>query len=80
MSASIAYIEPHQVVKELWGLAPDYFSPSVCGQHYCRSARHYFKLALADDRMHVKHIFYALRAILALNWIEKTDSPVPMNF
>ena len=29
--------------------------------------------------MHVKKIFYALRMLLAVNWIEKTNTVVPMN-
>lgn len=79
MSSPIVYVEPHHVVQALWRLAPDYFSPSVCGKYYFQAARHYFSMAIEADRMHVKKIFYALRMLLAVNWIEKTDIVVPMN-
>ena len=80
ISSPIVYVQPHEVVHELWRLAPAYFSPLACGKHYYQTARHYFSLAVDDERMQVKAMFYALRTILAVNWIEKIGSPVPMDF
>lgn len=79
MSSPITYVEPHDAIERLWRLVPDYFSPYTCATHYYRAARHYFPLAINDEHMHVKKIFYALRAVLAVNWLEKTDTPLPMS-
>ena len=80
ISSPVVYIPPYAVVEELWRLAPAYFSPLACGKHYYQTARHYFSLAVKDERIQVKAMFYALRTLLAVNWIEKIGSPVPMDF
>lgn len=79
MSSPIVYVETHDVITRLWRLVPDYFSPFTCATHYYRAACHYFPLAIVNERMHVKKIFYALRTLLAVNWLEKTNTPLPMS-
>ena len=80
ISSPVVYVQPYEVIEELWQLAPTYFSPLVCGKHYYRTACHYFSLAVQGERIQVKAMFYALRTLLAVNWIEKIGSPVPMDF
>lgn len=79
-SAPIVYVSAAPVIARMWSLAPDYFSPFVCGQHHIKTARHYFAGAIENERMHVKKIFYALRSSLVLRWIEETGTISPMNF
>lgn len=80
MSSPIVYAPAHDVVRDLWRLAPGYFSPLTCAKYYHRGACHYFSSAIAGDRLHVKAMFYALRMTLAVIWIEQTNTPIPMDF
>ena len=80
ISSPIVYVSPHGVIEQMWALAPSYFSAYVCGQHHIRAARFYFEQAIQEEKAHVKWLFYTLRSVLVLKWIEETHTISPMSF
>ncbi|MGT2801601.1 nucleotidyltransferase domain-containing protein [Streptococcus henryi] len=61
-------------------LLEDYFSAKKSLYHYLNMAKTNYEKHLTGERIKVKKYFYALRPILAANWIVKRQTPPPIEF
>ncbi len=61
-------------------LAEQYFSEKNMLYHYVNTARRTMKEQLSGDRVKPKKYFYALRPVLACNWITENHSAPPVLF
>lgn len=61
-------------------LVEDYFSAKKSLYHYLNMAKTNYEKHLTEERVKVKKYFYALRPILAANWIVKRQTPPPIEF
>lgn len=61
-------------------LVEDYFSAKKSLYHYLNMAKTDYEKHLTEERVKVKKYFYALRPILAANWIVKRQTPPPIEF
>lgn len=65
---------------ELRTLAQMFYCPNSCAYHYLSLARNCWKEYLVHSVVSSKKYLYALRAILALSWIEQGLGVVPTEF
>ncbi len=76
----IIYIQKEKFVAKVKEIIPIYYSKKACFYHYSSMARSNFREFLKGEKVWLKKYFYVLRPILALQWIEEKNSPVPMKF
>lgn len=77
--SSIVYYEAPEC-QGLKDLVEDYFSAKKSLYHYLNMAKTDYEKHLTEERVKVKKYFYALRPILAANWIVKRQTPPPIEF
>lgn len=80
LNGPFIYIERYSTAKQLRELSKEYFNPKSCLHHYLNIAKDNYKDHLQKERVSIKKYFYALRSILACQWIEKTGTPAPVEF
>ncbi len=68
LNSPIVYLEKYSVASRLRSLLAVYYSPRACAYHYLQMARGNFREYLQGDQVWVKKYFYALRAVMAVNW------------
>ncbi len=61
-------------------LMQDYFSPKNMIYHYLNTARAQVKAYLQDDFVIAKKYFYAIRPLLACEWVADTNTAPPVLF
>ncbi len=61
-------------------LADEYFSVLSTTYHYLSMAKNNYKSYLNKDSVRLKKYFYALRPVLACEWIERFGEAPPMEF
>ena len=66
--------------KSISAILPEYFSPAKMIHHYLGTALGQFNKYLVDDEVRLKKYFYALRPILACEWVADRETPPPMLF
>ena len=66
--------------KRISAILPEYFSPAKMIHHYLGTALGQFNKYLVDDEVRLKKYFYALRPILACEWVADRETPPPMLF
>ena len=66
--------------KRISVILPEYFSPAKMIHHYLGTALGQFNKYLVDDEVRLKKYFYALRPILACEWVADRETPPPMLF
>lgn len=77
LSSPIQYMWDEAVCAEIQGFTQTITHNTTCRYHYMRMA----DLQLgAGEEIKLKRYFYALRAVMALRWIERRDDLPPMNF
>ena len=64
----------------IYDVAKSYFSAKTSIYHYYGTARNTFESYLQDDLVKYKKYFYALRPLLACQYIEKHNCPPPVLF
>ena len=80
LSSPIIYMIDDEITQKFKALMPICYSPSACIFHYPNMARNNFREYLKGDIVSVKKYFYVMRPILAINWIEKYETVIPMEF
>ncbi len=80
LNSPIIYIETPTIVRRLRELIPEFYSPIACGYHYLHMAQGNYREYLKGDIVWLKKYFYVLRPLLAIRWIEKEKTAVPMEF
>lgn len=69
---------------ELWGriydVVKDYFSAKAAGYHYYGTVSSTYHQYLQDERVKYKKYFYALRPLLACQFIQEHKCPPPVLF
>ncbi|MCL1909929.1 MAG: nucleotidyltransferase domain-containing protein [Kiritimatiellaeota bacterium] len=76
----IVYAERFSTARKMRGLMREFFNPVTCVYHYMHMASGNYKAYLAKDMVKVKKYFYALRPVLACDWIRETGTMAPMEF
>ena len=76
----IIYMQQGEFANRLRHLAPASYNPIAAHYHYLRMAGNNFRSYLKGDIVRRKKYLYVLRPLLALNWIEKGDGVVPIEF
>jgi len=80
LQCPMVYKERTQLAARMRALLPEFTSPRACFYHYLHMARGNFRGDLRGDEVRRKKYFYVLRPLLALRWIEREGSPVPIEF
>jgi hypothetical protein len=80
LNSPIAYRETEGFRDQLRSLIPDFFNPIAAVHHYGSMARAALEACDTDGAIITKKLFYALRALLACRWIERTTSQPPTEF
>lgn len=80
LSSPIIYLIDDEITEKFKSLLPICYSPSACIFHYLNMARNNFREYLKGDIVSVKKYFYVMRSILAIKWIEKFKTKIPMEF
>ena len=80
LGSPIIYLEKFSIAAQLRQLASIYHLPAVCAYHYLHMAQRNYRDYLKGEQVWIKKYFYALRPILAVNWIECNLGIVPTEF
>lgn len=80
LHSPIVYLEKQGLLERLHQLLPVYYSPRSCFYHYLHMARGNYREYLQGEIVRTKKYLYVLRPLLALRWIEKQQSIVPVPF
>lgn len=80
LHSPIVYVDYEDFGDSFRTLANEYFSVLTASHHYLSMARNNYKAYLNKDKVRLKKYFYALRPILACEWIEKFCTAPPMKF
>lgn len=80
LQCPMVYQERTRLAARMRGLLPEFYSPRACFHHYLHMARGNFRGDLRGEEVRRKRYFYVLRPLLAIRWIEREDSPVPIEF
>jgi uncharacterized protein len=80
LSSPIVYRDMPVVSGAIRALVPEYHSPTASLHHYYSMTRHQVNTYLVGETIKAKKYFYALRALLAVQWIEEGRGVVPMEF
>ncbi|WP_232824698.1 nucleotidyltransferase domain-containing protein [Algibacillus agarilyticus] len=76
----IIYIDNNHFAQQLRQLVNPVYSPSKGIYHYRNMANSNYRAVNKDERVPLKKYFYILRALLSVQWIEKFQSPAPVEF
>lgn len=80
LKSPIVYIEEGFFAEGLRSLAPKVMNNTALCYHYSHMARGNAREYLFKEQVRLKKYFYVLRPLLAIRYIEKTDSPPPVEF
>jgi predicted nucleotidyltransferase len=80
LTSPIVYLEIADIADRLRDLTTEFYSPIACGHHYLHMAQGNYREYLRNEPIWIKKYFYVLRPLLAIKWIERKDSVVPMEF
>lgn len=80
LQSPIVYLENDSTASQLRELSKIYFSPRSCMHHYLSMASGNYQNYLQKDIVRLKKYFYALRPVLACDWIRAHNSMPPVKF
>jgi predicted nucleotidyltransferase len=80
LQSPVIYKEDKSFSNELFQLAPKYFLLRAGYHHYLSMTKSCFEHELQGDSVKVKKYFYALRPVLACQWIVDKQEMPPMEF
>jgi predicted nucleotidyltransferase len=80
LNSPIVYREAEGLRCQLQALMPAFFNPIAAIHHYLSMARTALDAREAAGTISTKKLFYALRALFACRWIERTTSQPPTEF
>lgn len=76
----IRYMANEKFLKAMQEPLKKYFSPKATMYHYLRMAENNYREYLRREMVKTKEYFYVLRPLFACHWIERENSPPPMEF
>ena len=79
-SSPIVYMEKGNFKSIVNEAIPEYFMKAHTMYHYFHLGFKKFNESLSEDKIKIKTLFYILRPIFCLIWIEKNNSMPPMEF
>jgi len=80
LHSPMAYRDQAALVDRLRSMLPQFYSPRSCFYHYLHMAKRNYREHLKGDTVWLKKYLYVLRPVLALQWMEKSTTPVPVRF
>jgi predicted nucleotidyltransferase len=80
LGSPVVYLERGGVAEQLRGMREAYYSPLACAHHYLNMARGAAEECVRGERVRLKKCFYALRPLLAIQWIERGWGVAPTEF
>jgi predicted nucleotidyltransferase len=80
LNSPVVYREAEGLRPQLQALMPSFFNPIAAVHHYLSMARSAFAARDGAGTISTKKLFYALRALFACRWIERTASQPPTEF
>ena len=80
LNSPVVYREAEGLRPQLQALIPAFFNPIAAIHHYLSMARSALDAREAVGTVSTKKLFYALRALFACRWIERTTSQPPTEF
>lgn len=75
----VIYLQKDKFIDVLKPLSLTFFSP-IAGFHHYQSMAEKHSVLVSENNIKLKHLFYALRAALAANWIIQYQTFPPVNF
>lgn len=80
IQSPIVYKRNEEFIELFTEAANAFYSPLSSMHHYLNMTKSNFKEYLNRDEVRIKKYFYSLRPTMACMWIERFDSPPPMEF
>ncbi|HJR73947.1 MAG TPA: nucleotidyltransferase domain-containing protein [Luteimonas sp.] len=80
LRSPIIYRQQDETADELRELASRFYSPISAWHHYFSMAKSNYRGYLQGEKVRTKKYLYALRPVLACQWIQQSDDPPPMAF
>jgi len=80
LHSPMAYRDQAALVDRLRSMLPQFYSPRSCFYHSLHMAKRNYREHLKGDTVWLKKYLYVLRPVLALQWMEKSTTPVPVRF
>lgn len=80
LQSPIVYDQIDGFREELWKLALQYYRPKAGIHHYLGHAKSFMINALNADMVKLKKYFYAIRCVMAAQWIQAYNEVPPMEF
>ncbi len=80
LQSPVIYQADEQFAASMRGMMSDYFSLRAGFHHYFSMARNAFENDLQGEQVRIKKYFYALRPLLAAQWIIEKQNVPPMEF
>ncbi|HTE24123.1 nucleotidyltransferase domain-containing protein [Flavitalea sp.] len=80
LQSPIVYMDTHGLKQELLSLKNKYFSPRAGSHHYLSMATNVIENDMNSEQVKLKKYFYALRSLLAAQWIIQNKETPPMEF
>ena len=80
IQSPIVYVEAGRLAAQVRALLPRVYSCTSGVHHYHSMARTNYRGYLRADQVPLKKYFYVLRPLLAVRWLEKYQTPAPIEF
>ncbi|MEC2077180.1 nucleotidyltransferase domain-containing protein [Metabacillus fastidiosus] len=80
MYSGIVYYEQYSVMEKMKQMIEKVYLPAASLHHYLNMAKGNVRSYLQGDEVQIKKYFYAIRPVLACQWIEKYKTVPPVEF
>ncbi|WP_044412345.1 nucleotidyltransferase domain-containing protein [Thiomicrospira microaerophila] len=80
LHSPIVYCDEPKFTQKMRELLPQFFSPEKTFYHYLNMAKGNYREYLKAEQVRYKKYLYVLRPLLAIEWILKFQTPIPMLF
>ena len=80
LQSPIVYVDDGIFAPAARALLPDVYSPAKGIYHYRSMAKTNYRGYLKEDIVPLKKYFYVLRPLLSIKWLEKFQTPAPIEF
>ena len=80
IKSPIVYRNTENILSRWKSMVPKFYSPIASFYHYLHMAKGNHRSYLQGEEVWTKKYFYVLRPLLAMQWIEQSADPVPMEF
>lgn len=80
LQSPIVYVDDCVFARAARALLPEIYSPAKGIYHYRSMAKTNYRGYLKDEIVPLKKYFYVLRPLLSIMWLEKYQTPAPIEF